>query len=51
VSRRLALEVISDPSSASPASAVITPIPVTPPRTYAVFRNASSAGRASAKRL
>ena len=46
-----AFDRISEPSSARPASAVITPTPVTPPRAYGLFRNASSAGRASANRL
>src|SRR6187549_1713643 len=51
VSRALALEAKSDPSSTRPANAVTTPMPVTPPRAYGLSRNASRRGVLSAMRL
>src|SRR5690349_5238189 len=41
----------SDPSSASPASAVITPTPLTPPRAYGLCSTCSRRGRVSTNRL
>src|SRR5262245_12391620 len=49
--RRLMRERTSEPSSASPASAVMMPTPVTAPRAYGLITIAWSSGLDAAKRL